>query len=170
MVWHSCCLVSKSCPILCDPMDCSMPGSPVLHYLLEFAQIHLQWVSDAFQPPYPLPSPFAFAFKFFPASGSFPVSWLFISGGQSIWASASASVLPVNIQGWSSWRLVWSPFCPMDFQESSPAPQFKDISSLASCLLYGLALATVCDHWEDHSFDYMDLCQQSNVSAFQHTV
>ena len=42
-----CCSVINSCPTLCDPMNCSMSGFPVLHYLLEFAQIHVQWVSDA---------------------------------------------------------------------------------------------------------------------------
>ena len=47
--WHVCCcsLVTKSCLTLCDPTDCSMPGSSVLHYLLEFTQIYVQWVSDA---------------------------------------------------------------------------------------------------------------------------
>ena len=42
-----CCLVTKSCPTLCDPMDCITPGSPVLHYLPEFAHTHVHWVSDA---------------------------------------------------------------------------------------------------------------------------
>ena len=66
-----------------------------------------------------------------PASGSFPVSWLFTSGGQSIRASASASVLPVNIQDWFPLGLtVWSPCCPRDSQECSPAPQFESINSL----------------------------------------
>ena len=41
-----CCLVTKSCPTFCGPMDCCMPGSPVLHYLPEFAQIHVHWVGD----------------------------------------------------------------------------------------------------------------------------
>ena len=45
-----CCSVTKSCPTLCNPMDCSIPGFPVLHYLLEFAQTHDHWVSDAIQP------------------------------------------------------------------------------------------------------------------------
>ena len=67
-------------------------------------------------------------------------------------------------QYWVS--LFWSPCCPRDFQESSPA-QFKGINSLVLCLLYGPAPTTVHDHWEDHHLDYMDLCQQSNVSAFQ---
>ena len=65
----------------------------------------------------------------------------------------------------SDW-LVWSSFCPRDFQESSPAPQFEGINSLVLCPLYGPALTTVRDHWEDHSLDYMDFCWQSNVSAF----
>ena len=49
---------AKMCPSLCDPIDYSMPGSPVLHYLLEFAQIHVHWISDAIQPFHPLLPPF----------------------------------------------------------------------------------------------------------------
>ena len=62
--------------------------------------------------------PFSFCLQSFPESGSFPVSQLFVSGGQRTGASASASVLPVNIQGWLplDW-LVWSPCCPGDSQE-----------------------------------------------------
>ena len=50
-----CCSFAKSCPMLCDPMDCSMPGFPVLHHVLEFAQTYIHWVGDAIQPSY-LPS------------------------------------------------------------------------------------------------------------------
>ena len=56
--------------------------------------------------------------------------------------------------------------CPGEFQESSPAPQFKSINSLAFSLLYGPILRSVHDYWRNYSFDYMDLCQQSDVSAF----
>ena len=52
-----CCSVTKSCLTLCDPTDCSTPGSSVLHYLLEFAQIHVHRVNDAIQPSHPLSSP-----------------------------------------------------------------------------------------------------------------
>ena len=92
-----CCSLTKSCLTLCDPMNCSMPSFFVLHYLLEFAQTHVHLVSDTIQPSHPLlpPSPFAS----FPASGSSQMSRLFASGGQSIGASASASDLPMNIQG-----------------------------------------------------------------------
>ena len=76
-----------------------MPVFPVLHYLPEFAPTHVHWLSDAIQPPHFLSPPFS-CLQSFPASGSFPMSQLFTSGSQSI--GASASVLPVNIQGWFS--------------------------------------------------------------------
>ena len=110
---------------------------------------------------------FSFCPQSFPASGTFPMSIPFSSDDQNTGASASASVLPVNIQ--EDW-LFWSPCCPRDFQECYPAPQFKSINSLALFLLYGPALTTVRDHWEDHTLDHMDLCLQSRVSASQHTV
>ena len=62
--------------------------------------------------------------------------------------------------------LVWSPCSPRDSQESSPAPQFESINSLVFSLLYGPTLTSVHDYWKNHSFDYMDLCQQSDVSPF----
>ena len=85
---------------LCDPMDCSMPGLPVHHQLLEFTQSHVHWVGDAIQPSHHLSSPSPPTFKPSQPSGSFPISQFFTSGGQSIGVSASASVLPKNIQGW----------------------------------------------------------------------
>ena len=139
-----CCSVAQTCPTLCNPMDCSMPGFPVHHQLPELAQTHIHWVSDAIQPSHPLLSPSP-AFSLFPASGSFPLSQFFTSGGQSIGASASASVLPVNIQGWFPLGLVWFPCCPRDSQESSPAPQFEGINSLALSLFYGPGLTSVHD-------------------------
>ena len=78
------------------PCICSMPGFLDLHHLQEFAQIHVHWVSDNIQPSCPLSSPSLPSFSF-PASGSFPVSQFFTSGGQSTGASASASALPMNI-------------------------------------------------------------------------
>ena len=66
-----------------------------------YSNLCVHWVGDAIQPSHPLLSPSVFpSLQSFPASGSFPVSQFFASDGQSIGASASASVLPVNIQGW----------------------------------------------------------------------
>ena len=81
----------------CHLMDCSMLGFPALHYLLEFVQTHVHWVDDAtcliLCHPLLLPS-------IFPSIRVFLMSWFFASGGQNIRASALASVLPINIQGW----------------------------------------------------------------------
>ena len=95
---------SSKASILCHPTDCNTPGLPVHHQLPEFAQTHVHRVSDAIQPSLPLSSPsptvpFSYRLQSFPASGSFPMNQFFSSDGQSIGASASASVLPVNIQG-----------------------------------------------------------------------
>ena len=79
-------------------MDCSLPGFPVLHCLPDLAQTHVHWVSDAIQPSHSLLPPSQT--QSFPASGSFPMNQLFKSGGQSVGASTSASVLPMSIQGW----------------------------------------------------------------------
>ena len=68
--------------------------------LLELAQTQVHWVGDAIQPSHLLVIPFSSCLQSFPASGYFPMSQLFASGSQSIGASASAPVLPVNIQGW----------------------------------------------------------------------
>ena len=57
----------------------------------------------------------------------------------------------------------------MDSQESS-TPQFKIINSLALSLLYGPTLKSIHDYWKNHSFDYSDLCQQSDVSAFYYVL
>ena len=60
IVFCCCCSVTQSCPTLCDHVDCSTPGFPVLHYLLELAQTHVHWLSDAIQLPHLLSSPPAF--------------------------------------------------------------------------------------------------------------
>ena len=70
------CSVTQSCQTLCDPMDCSMPGLPVPHHLLEFVQVHVHCISDTIQPFRPL-SPFSSAFNLSQLQGLFQwVSWL----------------------------------------------------------------------------------------------
>ena len=102
-----CSSVAQLCPTVCDPMDCSTPGSPDHHQLLELAHTHVHQVSDGIPPSHPSSSSSPPAFNF-PASGSFPMSQFFVSGGQSIGVSALASVLSMNIQdwfplGWTGW-------------------------------------------------------------------
>ena len=92
------CSVTKSCPTLSGPMDCNMPGFSVLRCLPQFAQTHVHWVNDAIQPSHPLlPSSYP-ALNLSQHQDFFSIGWLFVSGGQSI--RVSASVLPMNIQGW----------------------------------------------------------------------
>ena len=93
-----CCSVAQSRLTLCDPVDCSAPGFPVLHHLLEFAHTHIHQVGDAAQPSRPLWPSALPALNLSQPSGSFPMSWLFASGGQSIGALPLASVIPMNIQ------------------------------------------------------------------------
>ena len=86
---------------------------------------------------------FSFCLQSFPASWSFLIGQFFTSGGQSIGASASASVLP----GLISFRIDWfylllSPYCPRDSQEPSPPPQFENISFSAFSLLYNPTLTS----------------------------
>ena len=104
-----CCSVAQSCLTLCHPMDCSLPGFPVLQHFAELAQTRVHWVSDAIKPSHSLPPPFLLP-SIFPSIRVFPMSWFFVSRGQTI--RASASVLPTNIQGWfplglTGWISCW---------------------------------------------------------------
>ena len=87
--------VAQSCPTLCSPMDCSMPCLSVHHQHLELAQTHVHRVGDAIQIILSSINPFSSCLQSFPASGFFPISQFFSSGGQSIGASTSASILPM---------------------------------------------------------------------------
>ena len=159
---------SLSCvQLFATPMDCSTPGFPVLLYLPEFGQTHAHWVGDAIQPPHLLSPPSLLALDLSQHQGLFQ------------WAGSSHQVaigLEFQLQYQSfQWiftidffqdRLVWYPCYPRDFQESSPAPQFESINSSMLSLLYGSALTSIHDYWKNHSFDYPDLCQQSDVSSF----
>ena len=93
--------VAQSWLTLCNPMDCSTPGFPVHHQLPELTQTHVHQVSDAIQPSHPLSSPSPPAFNISQHQSLF--QWISSSHqvAQSIGVSASASVLPMNIQDWS---------------------------------------------------------------------
>jgi len=98
--------------------------------------------------------PFSSCLQYFPASGSFPMSQFFASGGQSTGVSASASVLLMNIQNWFPLALTdWISLQSKDSQESSPTPQFKSISSSVLSFLYSPTLTSIHDCWKNHSFD-----------------
>ena len=157
----SCRSVTKSCPTLCNPMDCSTPGFAVPHYLPEFAQIHVHWVNDTIQPshlPFLLPSIFP-SIRVFSNESALCIRW------PKCW---SFSISPSNVySGLISFRIDWFDLLAVQKTlESSPAPQFKSISSSALSLHYGPTLTSIHDYWKNHGFNYMDLCWQSDVSAF----
>ena len=111
--------------------------------------------------------PFSSCLQSFLASGSFPMSQFFTSGGQSIGLSASASVFPMNIQGWFPLGLIYlNSLQSKGSQEFSPTPQFESINSLVLSLFCGPNLTFLHDYWKNHSFDYKDLCWQSDASVF----
>ena len=96
--------------------------------------------------------PFSSCPQSFPASGSFQMSQLFASGGQSIGVSLSISVLPMNTQDWSP--LGWTGWISMQFKGLSRVfskPQFKSINSLVLSFLYSPTLTSIHDHWKNHS-------------------
>ena len=104
---------------------------------------------------------------------AFPSIWIVCNGlalpirCPKYW-SVGFSISPSNkYLGLISFRINWFYLLAVQgTQESSPAPQFESISSLALSLLYGPALTSIHNYWKNHSFDYMDLCQQSDISVF----
>ena len=101
-----CCSVAHLCLTLCNPLDCSMPGFPVLHHLLEFAQTPILWFGDAIQPSHPLlpPSPPALIF---PQHQSFPMRFLFGIRWPKYW-SFSFHISPSNeYSGFIFFRIDW---------------------------------------------------------------
>ena len=157
------CSVAKSCPTLCNLVGLSTPDSSGLHYLPEFAPIHViesvllsNHLILCFTSHPHFTSPFTF--NLFQDQALF--QWV---GSSHQVASASSLVLPMNTQGW--FLLGFTGLIPFAVQrtlkESSPAPPFKSINFLALSPLYGPTLISVHDYWKNHSF-----CWQSDVSAF----
>ena len=112
-------------------------------------------------------APFSFCLQSFPVSGSFPVNRLFASSGQSTEASASATVLSMNIQDCFPWGLTGlislkSKGLTRVFSNTTIGKhQFFNAQPF-----YGPILTSVHDYRKNHSFDCMDLCSQSDVSDF----
>ena len=125
---YCCCSVAKSCPTLCGPMDCSMPGCRVLHYLPEFAQTHVHWVNDATQ-PFHLPLPASLpALNLSRHNGPFQLVGSLHQVAKVLELQLQYQSFPwiFRIDFLYDW-LVWSSCCPRDSQEFSPSPQFKSI-------------------------------------------
>ena len=145
--------VAQSCPTLCDPMDHRTTGLPVHHQLLEFTQTHIHWVSGGHLICHPTISssviPLSSCPQSFRAPGSFQMSQVFASGGQSTAVSASTSVLSNEYSGLISFRMDWLDLLAVQrTQESSPTPQFKSINSSVLSFLYSPILTSIHDYWK----------------------
>ena len=144
-------VVQLLCPTLCNPMGCSMPGFPsftIFQSLLRFTSIELVKLSNHLI----LCRPLLHLLQSFPALGSLPTSWLFASGGQSI--GVSASVLPMNIQGW--FHLGLTSLISLQSKELSSLLQHHNSKALVlqpSAFFYGPTLISVHDYWKNHSFN-----------------
>ena len=179
-----CCSVTQLCPTLCTLWTAAFQAS------LSSVQFSCSVISDSLRshglqhtrPPCPSPAPGA-------CSNSSPLSrWchptisssvVHFSCLQSFPASGSfSSESVVHIRWPKYWSFSFSPSNEYSglisfrsglfdlTQKSSPTPQFKSINSLVLSFLYGPTLTSIHDYWKDHSFDCMDLCQKSDVSAF----
>ena len=135
--------VAQLCPTLCDPMNFSTPGLPVHHQLPE--STHSSSVV-----------PFSSRPQSFPASGSFPMSQLFASSRQSI--RDSASVLPMNIQGW--FPLGWTGLISLLSKRISRVFFSTTVQKhqYFSAQLYSPTLTSIHEYWKNNSLDEMDLC------------
>ena len=111
--------------------------------------------------------PFSSSPQSLPASGSFPMSQLFAWGGQSIGVSASTSVLSMNTQAWSP--LGWTGCFSLQYKGLSRVYSINTVQKhqfLVLSFLHCPTLTSIRDHWKNHCLGQMDLCWQSNVSAF----
>ena len=151
-------------------MDCSRPGLPVHHQLPLFTQTHVHWVGDVIQPSHSLLSPSPPTFNLCKYQGfsqwvsSFPMSQFFTSGGQSI--GASASVLPMNVQGWFPLRLIGLIFQSKWLSRVFSTTIWKhQVFSSQPSLWSNSHITCIHDYWKNRSFDCTDPCWQTDISA-----
>ena len=143
-----------------------MPGFTVLQ---EFPQTHVHPVGDVIQPSHPLlpPSPPAFnlsSIRVFSNEPVLPIRW------PKFWSFSFSMSSSNEYSGLMSFRMGWFDLLlpkglSRVFSCTSLAPQFESTNCLVLSLLYSPILTSVHDYWKNHSFDYMDFCQQSDVSV-----
>ena len=162
-----CCSVSKSC-LTATPL--TAVHQPSLSFTVSWSLLRLHQVnlSIKLMMPSNISSsviPFSSCPQCFSASGSFPMSQLFTSGGPSI--GASASVLPMNIQDWFPLGLIGLiPLLSKGLSRVFSNTTVRKDQFFGVQHFYNPSVISVYDYWKNHNFDYTDLCQQSNISDF----
>ena len=138
--------VTQSCPTLCDPVDCSMPGFPVHHQLLELPQNYVHWVGDAIQPSHPLSSP-SFPPSIFPRIRVFSSESVLRIRWPKYWSFSFSISLSNEYSGLISFRKDWLDLLAVQgTQEFSPTPQFKSINSSVLSFLCSPTLTSTRDY------------------------
>ena len=152
-------------------MNRSTPGLPVHHQLLEFTQTHVHLVGDAIQPSHTLTFPFPPAPNPFPASVFSNESTLHMRWPK-YW-SFSFSINPSKEHpGLISFRMDWLDLLAVQGTIKSSLQHHTSKASILWCSAFfnSPTLTSIHDYWKNHSLDYMDLCWQSNVSAFEYAI
>ena len=159
------CSVAKSCPTLCKPMHCSMPGFAALHCLPDIVQTHVHWVGDAIQPSHPLPPPSPPALNLSQHQGLFQ---LVDSSHQVVKVlEFQHQSFPMNIQGWFPLGLIdLMSLLAKGLSRVFSSTIIESLNSLVLSLLYAPTFTSVPGYWENHSFDYLALCWHSDVFDF----
>ena len=160
--------VTQSCPILCDPMDCSTPGFPVRHHLPELAQTHVRWVGDVIQPSHPSLTPLLLP-SIFPSIRVFSNESVLHIRWSKYW-SFSFSISPSNeYSGLISFRIDWFDCLAVQGTLKSLLQHHSSKTSILWCSVFFMVQL---------SYPYMttgktialtihtDLGRQSDVSAF----
>ena len=149
-MWCCHCSVAKLCPALCDSVNCSTLGFSVLHYLPEFAHIHVHWVGDA---KYLILCHLLFFPLFFSSIRVFSIESTLSSGGQSIGASASATPSS-EYSGLISFRIDWFDLLEVHRTLKSLLQHHSSKASVLWCSAFFMVqLPSIHDYWKNHSFD-----------------
>ena len=163
------CSVIQSCPTFCDPhaQQHTRPPCPsTFHKVCPSSCPLHSWFHPAISSSDTL---FSFGPQSFPASGTFPTNQLVTSDEQN--TGASASVLPMGIQGWFSLRLIGLiSLLSKKLSGVFPSTTVQRYQFFGTPPSLRPALSTIHDHWEDRSLDYMYFYWQNDISAFQHTI
>ena len=143
--------VSQLWLTLCDRMDCSTPGFPVHHQLLELAHTHVHWVSDAIQPSHPLSS--LLLPSIFPSIRVFPNESVICIKWPTYWSFSFSISLSNERSGLVSFRIDWFDLAVQGTLKSLLQHQFKSINSLTLSFLYSPTLTYIHNYWKNHNFD-----------------
>ena len=157
------CFVLFLCPTVFDPMDCSTQAflsSTISQSLIKFVSIESVMLSNHL----------ILCHLLHLLLSTFPSIWVFYNESAlcNRWPKYwRFSISPSSPSGLVSFRIDWFDLPAVQGSlKSAPTPQFKSINFLVLSLLYGPTLTSICEYWENHSYGYMNLCQQSDVSGF----